>query len=142
MPSPLPPEIRRRLGLVLAMLTSPHDGEALAAARMACKLLDRHGWRPEDLAAAPAGAQQQPPRDPPREHRPPPPPPEPEPEVAEVLEAGVFADWLLHFAVGLTDRETAFLADLSAKGWGRASDKQAAWLRSIARKVPSGRRSA
>lgn len=139
--SPLPPEIRRRLGLVLAMLTSPHDGEALAAARLACKLLDQHGWRPEDLAAiappedaASRGAGSN------RRQRNPPPPPPSEPEVEEIAAAGEFAAWCLEFAVGLTERETAFLADLSAKGWGPASERQAAWLHAIARKVPSGRK--
>jgi hypothetical protein len=44
---------RDRLGKVLALLSSPQDGEALAAARMAVKLLSAAGMRPEDLAQPP-----------------------------------------------------------------------------------------
>jgi hypothetical protein len=41
---------RGKLGKVLALLTSPMDGEVLAAARMTVKLLADAGLRPEDLA--------------------------------------------------------------------------------------------
>jgi hypothetical protein len=41
---------RERLGKVLALLSSPVDGEALAAARMVVKLLAAADMRPEDLA--------------------------------------------------------------------------------------------
>jgi hypothetical protein len=46
----LPPVVDRdRLGKVLALLASPHDGEALAATRMVVKLLAAHDMRPEQL---------------------------------------------------------------------------------------------
>lgn len=45
---------RERLAKVLALLASPVDGEALAAARMAVKLLADAGMRPGDLAVLPA----------------------------------------------------------------------------------------
>ena len=48
------PVNRDRLAKVLALLSSPVDGEALAATRMAVKLLSDAGMRPEDLAPAPA----------------------------------------------------------------------------------------
>jgi hypothetical protein len=41
---------RDKLGKVLALQASPIDGEALAATRMAVKLLSAAGMRPEDLA--------------------------------------------------------------------------------------------
>jgi len=39
-----------RLGKLLALLTSDHDGEVVAAARAACRLLAAADLRPEDLA--------------------------------------------------------------------------------------------
>jgi hypothetical protein len=38
----MPPELVDKLGKVLAMLTSPHDGERLAAAARFCALLEAH----------------------------------------------------------------------------------------------------
>lgn len=132
MPNSLPPEIRRRLGLILARLASDHDGETLNAARLAVKMLREHGWRPEDLAAAqPVHAQ-----------RPPPPPPFHDGDNGSIRDAAAFAADLLDRAIGLTERERAFLQDLVDKEWGRATEKQTAWLRSIARKVPAKARGA
>lgn len=50
-----------KLGKVLALLTSPMDGEVLAAARMAVKLLADAGLRPEDLAKSALVISAQPP---------------------------------------------------------------------------------
>lgn len=133
MPNSLPPEIRRRLGLILARLASNHDGETLNAARLAVKMLKEHGWRPEDLAAV----------EPARAHwSPPPPPPPPQDDGEKIRDAASFAADLLDRAVGLTDRETAFLQDLVDKEWGRATEKQTSWLRSIAKKAPPKARGA
>ncbi len=47
---------RDKLGKLLAMLTSDHDGEVVAAARAAVRMLAAAGMRPEELAAEPAPA--------------------------------------------------------------------------------------
>jgi hypothetical protein len=52
---------RSKLGKVLALLTSPMDGEVLAAARMAVKLLADAGLRPEDLVKSALVISAQPP---------------------------------------------------------------------------------
>ena len=59
------PEEREKLSKVLAMLSSPYDGEAVAAARRAEEMLKTHGLRFADLRPATA--------------LPPPPPPDPPP---------------------------------------------------------------
>lgn len=125
----LPPEIRRRLGLILARMASNHDGEVLNAARLAVKMLAEHGWRPEYLAER---LMSQP------GHRSAPPPPPPQPDDEDTItDAAAFAAALLAEAVGLSARERAFLEDLVTKQWGRATEKQTAWLRSIAKKMPA-----
>lgn len=131
MPNSLPPEIRRRLGLVLARLASNHDGETLNAARLVVKMLAAHGWRPEDLAAP----------EPARAYSPPPPPPRQD-DGDNIRDAAAFAADLLDRADDLTERETAFLKDLVDKAWGRATEKQTAWLRTIAKKAPPRARGA
>lgn len=133
MPNSLPPEIRRRLGLILARLASDHDGETLNAARLAVKMLRENGWRPEDLAT------QQPARS---QWSTPPPPPPPQEDSDRIRDAAAFAADLMERAAGLTARETAFLQDLIDKEWGRATEKQTSWLRAIAKKAPPKARGA
>lgn len=130
MPNSLPPEIRRRLGLILARLASSHDGEVVNAARIAVKMLSEHGWRPEDLASVQPTHYQAPPPPPPQENE------------STIRDAAAFAQDLMDRAVGLTEREESFLQDLIDKDWGRATEKQTSWLRSIARKVPTKNRGA
>lgn len=147
----LPPEIRRRLGLLLAMLTSSHDGEVLNAARLSVKLLAQHGWRPEALATQSGGggisaaeldaakaealfwrtqaeAASRKARGPFGATA--------TSDEDDIVDAAAFAAWLLDEAPNLSDRETNFLTDLVDKEWRRPTEKQSGWLRSIARKVP------
>jgi hypothetical protein len=159
--TPLPPDAERRLTGVLARLRSSHDGEALNAARLAVRLLDQYGRRPEELtldAGAPlraelarAGAELARARAETlalrreletlrRAHAPPAPPPPPCDGEPPVRDAAGFARRLLEEARGLTGRDREFLSGLVRKGQDRVSEKQAAWLRDIARKVPAGAR--
>jgi hypothetical protein len=45
------PELRDKLGKVLALLTSPHDGERLAAATRFSALIEAHGVHPSQVLA-------------------------------------------------------------------------------------------
>ena len=45
------PELADKLGKVLAMLTSPHDGERLAAAARFTAILDAHDIHPSQVLA-------------------------------------------------------------------------------------------
>lgn len=145
----LPPEIRRRVGLLLAMLTSTHDGEVVNAARLVVKLLEKHGWRPEGLAAQGGGAShaelaaarseaafwrsqaEAATRKASSNAKAP-----PVNDEEDIVDAAAFAEWLLDEVDNLSDREEQFLNDLVEKKWRRPTEKQSGWLRSIARKVP------
>ena len=146
MPDSLPPEIRRRLGLILSRLASNHDGEVVNAARLTVKMLDQHGWRPEQLAEARPGGggaegvlraqlqqaclrivalERQLSE---RERKP--------VEDEGITNAARFAQDILDSSIPLSDRERAFLSDLIEKKWKRPTEKQAAWLSSIASRMP------
>lgn len=153
MPDDFSPAARRRLGLVLARLSSEHDGEALNAARLACRILAEHKIRPEALA----GWVGEPPRAEPK--REPPPKEEPrrrsgfntgggsssrsrpadEDEVEPVTDCADFAEQLLDHADAerrLSRSDLNFLSDLVDRGWhGAASPRQAKWLRDIEAKL-------
>ena len=151
MADPLSPPERRRLGMILAMMTSPADGEALNAARMAVKMLAGKGMRPEDLASHPppaAGrasgyndallrAAQLHSQQLAAENRllkeqlaagQQSAPTQAQPAAPLIRDAAEFAGELLDFAAGLTAWEKQFLASMQEKGWSRSTDKQAAVL--------------
>ena len=52
----MPPELREKIGKILAMLTSPHEGEQLAAATRFSALLAAHGVHPSQVLAMGTGA--------------------------------------------------------------------------------------
>lgn len=136
---------RRRLAIILARLSSGHDGEALNAARLAVKQLAKHGMRPEDMAhpqtAKGAGTAssaelaslrfqivllqaqlrdaQQRAAEPAEDGQ--------EPE-RPIRHASVFAAHLKAFATRLTAWEEGFLADMAERNTKRCSPKQAAIL--------------
>jgi hypothetical protein len=69
MSRPLPPEVRKRLGQMLPMLSSSNAGECAAAAGAIGRLLKAHGLDWHDLTAAiaePASAARAKPAPPPR----------------------------------------------------------------------------
>lgn len=156
MPKGLDTAAQRRVGMLLGMLSSEHDGEALNAARLAVRELAKAGLRPEDLVSLPAQASagddiwrnralaaeaalhaaQQRQAASERASRSAPPP-----QDRHIPHAGNFASWLQDEATDLSAWEEIFLADLAEGGWERASPKQAAVLWRIHdNKVPSGKR--
>lgn len=116
---------RDRLGKVLALLASPVDGEALAAARMVVRLLAAAGMRPEELAdpwqmmahlrrpePGAASTESAPPAQPTREWTPRPPKPVSVRDLAPSAVRSIIADLL---AGELADGDRGFLAALAER---------------------------
>jgi hypothetical protein len=133
---PLPPEVRKRLGQLMPLLSSGNAGECAAAAGAIGRLLSAHGLDWHDLTAAVADAptaSQKPPEPPPR--RPPPPPDTHNLSTEEVRTLVIAIREHHHF---LNERSKAFLDGQMARAkYGRVlfTDKQWAWLQDLTRQA-------
>lgn len=138
---PLPPDQRTRLTKLLGMTGSAHDGEALNALRLAQKLMGEakvtwedtlHGnrlltYQEGFLEGRTAGLEegyargyregQNAPRARPRGWQ------------------GIVREMLEEHADDLNDRETEFLESFRRRGWHTPTERQRAWMASIADKL-------
>jgi hypothetical protein len=110
-----------RIGQLIKLLASDHDGEVVAAARALGRTLESVGEDFHSLAAAierPAPATTRPEGD----HR-------------------SMARWLLNSGARLNPREFSFLTGMSTR-FGSLSERQSSWLQAIFERVSSERRRA
>ncbi len=127
---------RKRLALLMNMVaSSEHDGEALAAAKQACKMVKAAELSWDQVFAPPSGIGPIPwdellrPKPQPRPYRPPPPPREPPkrdmPGVARDMYADVMAS-----KMKMPERDLSFLMGI-APVLDNLSIKQMKWLADI-----------
>ena len=118
-------EVAPKLGRLIRLLDSDNDGEALAAARALRRTLRSTGHDLHDLAATIEAGERVVERLVYRER--------PAPAAGIADPAAMILWCLANDDGGLSDKERRFVASLGATlaCGGRASEKQAAWLRAI-----------
>jgi hypothetical protein len=125
MTAPLDIRERQRLGRLLGMLGSDHDGEVINAAKLADQMVRKHGLTWEAIIA-----------------------PTPEPEhIADPRQSDLLHGWPTHWAAAvaycstnsdaLNERSNAFILQLA--GYSRLpSDAQLRWLRNCVEHLMRG----